>query len=870
MDKRKRLPQNDEASALQNLKAENARLKSALKEEQNAHRALQETAARQSQELTLLEKTRAAIATQLELPQLLRKIVEAIVEVYGYQHVSIYLLKGDVLILQHQVGYVNFVERISIYEAVNGRVVRTGQSALVTSDDPDFLVTDGHIRSEATVPIKINGEVIGTLNTESDRQLTKTDLKIAEALAVELSASIERSKLYERLQKRNHALSALQEAALAIVGRLEFSNAAKAVVTQAARLLNSKHGYIYLIKDDVLKVITDIDESPKYLGATLKKGEGMAGKVWASAAPLIINDYSAWVGRSEKFDDYPFRSIIGVPLMQRDEVIGVLELSRVDTDEVFSENDQEILMHIAQLAAIAIENASLYERFQTELDERKQTEDALRQAEAKYRGIFENAVEGIYQSLPQGALKTVNPAFAAMLGYDSPQELLRSITDAARQLYWNPAQREEFIRQIESRGEITAFEYQLRRKDGTPIWVSENSRIARDENGKTLYYEGIVEDITFRKESEQRLDRQLRQLNALHAIDNAINSNFDLRAILDVVLREVADQLRADASSILFFNKDAHTLDYAAGRGFNSNAIQHTKLNVGEGYAGRVALDRQTIHIPNLTEAGNNRLRQALNFAEEKIVAYVGAPLIAKGQIVGVLEIFQRSPLHPDADWFSFLSVIANQAAIAIENAHLFENLQRANFELTLAYDATIEGWSRALDLRDHETEGHTQRVANLTVRLARKLGVSDADILHIRRGALLHDIGKVGIPDGILNKPAPLTEQEWEIMRQHPLYAYKMLRPIKYLRPALDIPRYHHERWDGAGYPEGLRGDIIPLAARIFAIADVWDALTNDRPYRAAWDKNKALEYIRLESNRHFDPKIADNFLSLILKEPF
>ena len=170
---------------------------------------------------------------------------------------------------------------------------------------------------------------------------------------------------------------------------------------------------------------------------------------------------------------------------------------------------------------------------------------------------------------------------------------------------------------------------------------------------------------------------------------------------------------------------------------------------------------------------------------------------------------------------------------MAIDNLSLFDHLQRSNAALALAYDATLEGWSRALDLRDKETEGHTQRVTEITERLASMLNIDDATIIHLRRGALLHDIGKMGIPDSILLKPETLTEEEWAIMRKHPQYAYEMLSMIDYLRPALDIPYCHHERWDGKGYPRGLKGEEIPLAARIFSVVDVWDALTSNRPYR-------------------------------------
>jgi PAS domain S-box-containing protein len=188
---------------------------------------------------------------------------------------------------------------------------------------------------------------------------------------------------------------------------------------------------------------------------------------------------------------------------------------------------------------------------------------------------------------------------------------------------------------------------------------------------------------------------------------------------------------------------------------------------------------------------------------------------------------------------------------------------KRAQQELVAAYEATIEGWSRALDLRDKETEGHTQRVTDVTLRMARALDISEEELIHIQRGALLHDIGKMGVPDNILLKPGPLTEEEWTQMRRHPDYAYQMLHPIEYLWPALDIPYAHHERWDGTGYPRGLKGEEIPLSARIFAIIDVWDALCSDRPYRRAVPEAQVLQYIKEHAGTHFDPRLVDAFLT-------
>jgi len=235
------------------------------------------------------------------------------------------------------------------------------------------------------------------------------------------------------------------------------------------------------------------------------------------------------------------------------------------------------------------------------------------------------------------------------------------------------------------------------------------------------------------------------------------------------------------------------------------------------------------------------------------------------GKVVGVLEVFSRAQLQSHPEWLDFFNTLAGQAAIAIENATLFESLESTNRDLFQAYDATIEGWSHAMDLRDKETEGHTQRVTRMTLELAQAMGVKEAQRIHIRRGSLLHDIGKLGVPDHILLKSETLSEAEWEIMRKHPQFAYEMLSPIRYLGPALNIPYCHHERWNGTGYPRGLIGEQIPLEARIFAVVDVWDAVRSDRPYRPAWDIETARSYILEHAGSDFDPIVVKHFLEMI-----
>ncbi|MBX0327413.1 HD domain-containing protein [Oscillochloris sp. ZM17-4] len=240
-------------------------------------------------------------------------------------------------------------------------------------------------------------------------------------------------------------------------------------------------------------------------------------------------------------------------------------------------------------------------------------------------------------------------------------------------------------------------------------------------------------------------------------------------------------------------------------------------------------------------------------------------PMIARERVVGVLQVQSFTPGCYDMAHATMLGLAANVAAVAIENARLVTALRSSNSELLQAYDSTLEGWSRALDLRDKETEGHSQRVTDLAVLLAHAAGMSDEQVRYMRWGALLHDIGKMGVPDAVLLKPGKLDDEEWRLMRLHPAYAYSLLEPITFLRPALDIPYCHHEKWDGTGYPRGLCGEEIPLAARLFAVIDIWDALRSDRPYRPAWDEGRTRAHIRSIAGSHLDPAAVELFFRVI-----
>ena len=417
---------------------------------------------------------------------------------------------------------------------------------------------------------------------------------------------------------------------------------------------------------------------------------------------------------------------------------------------------------------------------------------------------------------------------------------------------------EQAMRTVQQTGKIVPLEYVLPTSN-REYWF--DARLIPVSDSKMIL---IARDITECRETKIKMERQVQQLSILRSIDLAIASGLDLNLLLSMLLDRVMALMHVDAATVLLLNAKSNLLEFSAGKGFHSNMLQYTRLKMGEGCAGRVALGREMIYIPDLTKDRMEFDRSPL-FVQENFVTYWGVPLLAKGRVLGVLEMFHRSPLKPDKDLQNFLIMVAGQAAIAIDSAMMFSELQRSNVELSLAYDSTIEGLSRALDLRDKETKEHTFRVTDITVKLATRLGVRQADLIHIRRGAILHDIGKVAIPDQILFKPGPLGKDEWDIMRKHPDIAVELLSPVSYLEPALEIPHWHHEKWDGSGYPDRLSQEDIPFSARLFAVADVYDALTSNRPYRSAWSKSDAVEYIEAQAGTHFDPRVVPEFLDLI-----
>ncbi len=738
-------------------------------------------------------------------------------------------------------------------------------------------------------PLTRAGQTTGVIAVLGE-QLDSSDMPPVALFARHVSVALEKASLFSETHRRAEQLSLLYDAGLTINRMRDSNRQLEFLFETAMHALGADHAQF--LRHDPNRRELRLESAVGYdeglrarlseLRFEIEGTRGIAVDVARDRKPMIVPEVSAdphWVN----FDP-TVRSGLWAPVEYEKRLVGVLNVLST-RPHAFSQGDAQLLMLFANQAAVAIENARLFQEAYVrnqELEALAQVSFALRRATSRVEVAAVILDQLMQVAQADGAALAMGDSVPGKILFDLGRGAWEKWTGIALGAdqgisglvfqtslpYLNPdvladkrLAHPELVGDVRS---VACIPLVVQTRAIGVLWLGRKRPI--DEREITFFASiaDIAASAIHRITTYEQTERRLRQTQALYAIDMTISSSLDLKSTLNVVLDEVRSQLRVDAAVILLLDPATKMLEYAAGEGFRSKAVEGIRVHLGAEGAGRVALERRMIEIPNLADDPHPWLRPLL-LAGEEFVAYFGAPLIAKGQVKGVLEIFHRSPLSPEPEWTEFLRALALQAAIAVDNTQLFDRLQRSNAELFLAYDSTLEGWSRALDLRDEETEGHTRRVTEMTVALAKTMGLRDVDLVHVRRGALLHDIGKIGIPDSILLKPGSLTDQEWIVMRRHPELAYQLLAPIAYLRPALDIPYYHHEKWDGTGYPRGLKGEQIPLAARIFAIVDVWDALRSDRPYRKAWSEKQARQYLCECSGAHFDPQVVGEFFRLV-----
>jgi response regulator RpfG family c-di-GMP phosphodiesterase len=705
-----------------------------------------------------------------------------------------------------------------------------------------------------------------------------------------------------QLRRRNDELALLNRVSAAAATSLDWQKVLDTAAREVALGLQVPQAGIAVLNEagDRLTVVAEYmaQAQPSALGMTIPVSENPATEhVIAQREPLVIEDALNDPRMRAVHALMKLRSVASiliVPLIVRDRLLGTLGLDS-HTPRAFTPEESRLAMSAVSTAAQAYENARLFDELRRRADEL----EAIAKVSAALRAVVTRAdllsaaveqacalfgAQAAFAALRDEGLATLTVQTAhgrwadlvgAQLSLDHSASGLIARTG---QPYLNNAvAAEPGVYRADVAGGVQAVAgvpLVAHRHVAGVLWIGRDTAVTAQE----LRVLGAIGDLAAsalqRSALYEDAQRRVQRLSALHTIDLTIAASMDYRLPLQMVLQQGMQQLGADAAMAWVLNSQTRMLHSVMEFGFTRQANGQPRhgdsVRLGSGLTGRAAVERDVVVLEIGPDLALPATGLADGWQERRLVAegirfYCGIPMVAKGQVMGVLELLFRRPFRRDEEWNEFAETLAGQAAIAIDNAELFERLQRTNFELVLAYDTTLEGWARALELRDRETNGHTRRVAEMTIRLARAIGMRDDELVHVKRGALLHDIGKMAMPDSILLKRGALSDEEWVTMRQHPIFARELLEPVRFLRPAMDIPYGHHERWDGTGYPRGLRGDEIPLAARVFAVVDVWDALHSERPYHPAWPDAEVREYIRVQSGKHFDPRVVDVFLDLI-----
>ena len=879
-----------------------------------SRRLLEKTSARAGEFKTLYEITLEVTTSSQNLDTLLENIAARAASLLHAKRGGIYLYDPltQTLELSYTLGFETVVGvKLKLGEGLAGRVAQTRQPMIIddysTWQGRSPKLSDQDFGPVLEVPMLYGQELIGVLvlndTVESKRRFTEEDARVLSMLASAAAGAVYSTRLLEQTKARADEFRNLYEITKEVTtSGKNLETQLENIVLSAAALLHSSRGGIYLYdpQSNILELCYTLGFE-MMAGIRIQMGEGLAGQVALRREAMIVDDYSAWEGRSNQFENQKIRAVLQVPMLYGQELIGVLVLDEYgDSTHKFTQEDARVLSLIATAAAGTIYSTRLHERT-IRYSQQMESINALGRAMAESLNLVE-----IYERLAHASQDLVPGSSQVLISlFNSDSSMIQPVFGLQDGAPIDASKLQEHPLGVPDEGTqsrvihsgkpyiLDDLQAALKDSDGQEIFIGKGSKKMQSAIYVPMLAQGSVigvlqmQSYTRSRFSQvdadlltlaantaavaienanlfSQLQRRVDQLSGLHAIDTAISSTTDLRMSLRTVLDNVTRLLKVDAADILLLNPTSLTLEHSASRGYRTNEITHTSLRFGEGRAGQAALERKVMIAENQKELSEDPTQKSLA-AAEGFKAHVAVPLIAKGQVRGVLEIHNRIPLDPNHEWLEFLNMLSGEASLAVDSGQMFESLGRANLELTLAYDATIEGWSQALDLRDKETEGHTQRVTDLALELARRFEINPASLVHMRRGALLHDIGKMGIPDRILLKPEKLTEEEWEIMRRHPVYAHDLLSRISYLRPAMDIPACHHEKWDGSGYPNGLKGEQIPLTARIFSIVDVYDALTSDRPYRPAWTKKKALTYVQEQAGYHFDPTIVPVFLKMI-----
>ncbi len=867
---------------------------------------LYETERKRSKIIETFAEITNKIATSRDVLPILDDVIQQGASLLTASHMAVYLLQDDECTLKIVSAEGKYRDQLLSHTIVVGQGI-TGNVVLnklpeVVNDFakdsrsytvPETSIDEGRKEIMMSAPLLLRDKAIGAINAwrmRVDGNFDESELNFLISIAHQISVAVEASRLFEETLRREKEAEAIAEVGRGISETLQLNIVMERVALYSKELMHTETSAVYMVEEgnDILRAIAAFgEEAEEIKNDPLKLGDGILGSIALSKIAEIVNN-TEHDSRTVIVKDTQVASdeyIMGAPILFKEKLVGLIAVWRTGPGLAFKAYELDFLVRLAQQAAIAIENARLYHETYRQLDEQEMISrfsNAMRSAKGPHEMLpillaetkkiidtdsvsiwmhdpindvlVQKLASGIFENLPNKEFKPTAGIIGRVFMTGEPY-----ISD---DLFADPMANREVVAHYGVGWSAIVVPIQAGTKTIGGIGVALG--LPRKITQNYVYILSTLAEIAgssiYRAELFESTVRQVHHLTTLREIDSAIASSFDLKVTLNILLDYMLKEMGVDGAVIFEYQQYQNTLTFVAGRGFDNTALGYLAAALRDPLSADAFMNRNDVYIEDLSVDSAKK-----HLVVGDYVSYYGVPLVSKGQGKGVLEAFFKHSFVPTADWVDFVRTLAGQATIALDNSNLFDNLQRSKQELEMAYDTTLEGWGKALELRDKETQGHTRRVTDLTLMLARQMNIGNEDLIHIYRGALLHDIGKMGVPDHILRKAGKLDDDEWLEMHKHPRDAYDLLLPIAYLRPALDIPYCHHEYWDGSGYPRGLKAEEIPLAARIFAVVDVWDALLSDRPYRDAWSKEKVSEHIKQESGTHFDPQVVTIFLKMV-----
>ncbi len=849
-----------------------------------------------------LREATAALTTTIELDRLYGIILESLSKLVSYRSASIELIEDDYAQIVAGRGLPEnhpiVGHRYSSDPARWGDDFSKPIILKNAQEDRRFDKVPGteYIRGWMSVPMIVQGKLIGHLNLDSDVVGTYTadHAALVQIFANQAAIAIENARVFHEEKRRTGIIQALADIANEFVTTQELQRALDNVAIRTLDLLKASHVAIYLVQNDnkTVKVVSAHGSYSEELRShSFNVGVGITGDIIASGKSEIVNDTRhdprriTVPGTPEQQGEQ--ETMMSSALILRGKPVGAINAWRLRTDGLFNEAELNFLISIAHQTSISIEASRLLH----ETSRRAQEAAAIAEVGRDISATLQ--VDLVLERIAAYAQELLNAETSAVYLFDPADSLLHAVAAKgidAEELKHDPVELGSGITgniALNKVGEIVNYATTdprahtvagtgvnpLEHFMGVPVltkdaltgllvvWRTGTEQLFQPT--ELVFLTSLAQQAAVAIENARlfELERRRRQeAENLQVAATAVTSSLDLEEVLETILIALRQVAPYDSASMFLLEGDQVRIRAAKG-------LPNPDLALGQLFPASNPLLRaiQRSGKAIIIEDAQLDSRFERWASGDHIHGWLGLPLIARGQIIGyiTLDSHTRCAFH-ESDAI-LAQTFAHQAAAAIDNARLFTSLEQSNAELSKAYDTTLEGWGNALELRDKETQGHTRRVAEVTLNLARQLGMREPQLTHLRRGVLVHDIGKMGVPDRILHKKAPLTKSEWEQLRRHPQYAFDLLYPISYLRPAIEVAYCHHERWDGKGYPRGLTGEEIPFMARVFSVVDVWDALLSDRVYRKAWPREKVINYIREQAGAQFDPRVAEEFLRLM-----